>query len=125
MRERITGRRRQSGTSHQILVQPEHVGSVQRPWRVFGLGGRELGRDHSEQAVARGQEVGELVTFGISQRGTYPHLGITPGSARRVPAPAPVRDCAAAYPHVDTGPEVGQPVADPGGKNGRQARRVQ
>jgi hypothetical protein len=60
MRQRITGRRRQPCPRHQVLVQVEHLGVVQRPRRMLDFGGREPARDHREQAVAGRQEVGEL-----------------------------------------------------------------
>ena len=117
-------RRWQSCSLQQVLVQAERLGAVQRPWRVLGLGGREPARDHRKQAVAGGQEMGELVAFGLSQRRTQRHLGITSGTAPWAPAAA-VSEPAAGHSHTDVGPEVGQPVARTGGHDGRQARRVE
>jgi hypothetical protein len=82
MSQRVTGRRRQACVLQQVLVQAEHLDVAERPLPMLGLGGREPARDHGEQPVAGGQEVGKPVVFGFRER---PPI-VTAASYRAKPA---------------------------------------
>jgi hypothetical protein len=86
MSQRVTDQCRQACALQQVLIQAEQLDVAEWPWRMFGFSGRQPARDHGEQPVAGGQEVGELVTFGFRKRWPYRHRGITPGPARSRPS---------------------------------------
>ena len=69
--------------------------------------------------------MGTLVAFRLGKRRAHLHLSIASRTARRPEAAAPIGDPVTGNRGVHAGPEVGQPVAGPGGQNRRQARRVQ
>jgi len=64
--QRFTGGCRQSGGLHQSLVKPLQFGVVERPVGVLRLGCGQPAGDDGEQPEARGQEMGQLVAFGLA-----------------------------------------------------------